>query len=110
MEGEAKQELFHVYKVVPKENGEFEFTMSRAHKAFVLYLAQNGGESVMDWESAEKRRTSDMEKRGETIKEHMSHLVRLGLVTETQLLLGTRVLVRLTDMGRNIASAIKGEL
>lgn len=105
---ESEPEKLIVYHVRPRPDGNLDVRISTAHKAFVLYLAKNGGETVMDWNAAERRRTSEMEKRGESIREHMAHLVALGVVSEVPLIGSNRVLVRLSDIGRNVASALEG--
>ncbi len=99
-------EVVRVYKLVFKEDGTADLTMSQAHQAFLIYLARNGGETVMDWQSAEMRRTAEMVARRESIREHMKHLIDMGLISEIPLVLGDRVMLRLTDMGRNIASQL----
>jgi hypothetical protein len=101
---DSTEPQFAVYSVTYREDGAAVFRLSPSHKALLVYLAANAGETVMDWKSAEMRRTAEMEKRKETIREHMSHLIRLGLMAEIPLVASERVLLRLTDMGRNVAS------
>lgn len=105
---EPEPERFIAYHVRPRPDGNLDVRISDAHKALVLYLSKEGGEAVLDWDAAERRRTSEMEKRKETIKQHMAHLVTLGVITEVPLFGTGRYVIRLTDMGRNIASAILG--
>lgn len=93
------------YEIRVKDDG-LHVTLSQAHREFVKYLGQNGGEVMMDWDDAESQRKSDPATRRETIKEHLLKLKDMKLLSERILIGGNRSLVRLTDIGRNVLTQI----
>jgi len=95
-----------VYKLKLRPDGLASVNLSPAHRAWLKYLAVNGGESIIDWENAEAQRQIPVEKRVGTIRAHMAHLNEMGLTAEIQLVSSGKFLVRLTDMGRNIVTEI----
>jgi hypothetical protein len=94
------------YELKLKPDGTAVVNLSNVHKAWLKYLAVNGGEVIIDWEQAEMQRLTPKENRRETIKQHMSKLNEMGLTVELPLLVSSRSLVRLTDTGRNIVAEI----
>lgn len=90
-----------VYQLRIRDDGQATVTLSIFHRTFLAYLAKLGGESSMDWTSAENQRAR---KGPQTIEQEMKPLFEMGLLTETPIVGTGRVLLRLTDAGRNVVS------
>lgn len=103
---EKREDLLLIYKLVPKEDGTVQVTLSQAHRDFLTYIASRGGETRMNWDKAERMRNTPPHLRRETIKAHMGKLVEMRILDEIPVVGTSDSYLRLTDMGRNIVSQL----
>lgn len=101
--------LLLIYKLVPREDGQVQVTLSMAHRNFLRYMGERGGEVRMDWDAAERMRSTPPHLRRETVRAHMGKLVEMGLVAEIAIVNSNHSFLRLTDMGRNILTQLTGQ-
>ena len=76
-------------------NGDIKLTLTYSHREFLKFLGERG-EVYMNWEEIKPQ-----------ARDHMRKLFDMGLLHEIPVVgVGHRVIIRFTDMGRNILTMI----
>lgn len=90
---------FIVYEIKPIADnpGTVSVRLSMTHRSYIRYLAERGGEVPFDYGIVSSE-----------VKRHLKDLVEMGILSETPIVGsdGRRVIQRLSDMGRNVATVI----
>lgn len=85
------------YELKAKEDGTIVATLSLAHRQFLLFIAERGGE-ITEFDFGKlKPNTAD----------HVRKLVEMRMLDERPYVGTTRSLLRLSDYGRNVVTELK---
>lgn len=93
------------YQLRLRDDGMAELRLTEFHQVMLVYLAEVGGETNIDYAGADAQRVNRKEGSLST-REGFLPMMEMGLIIETAIVGTNRHNLRLTTMGRNVAAKI----